>query len=106
MTKVLIQALSEFKSDMGTLYGDKLYRVELFGSHARGDAEDDSDVDILVVLKGPVRPYDEIEKTGEIVSRISLKYDCVISCVFMDAERFATRNGPLLRNIRREGVSV
>lgn len=106
MKKELLQVISAFKSDMTALYGDKLYRVELFGSHARGDAGDDSDVDILVVLKGPVRPYDEIEKTGEIVSRISLKYDCVISCVFMDVERFITRNGPLLRNIRREGVAV
>lgn len=106
MTKELLQAISEFKSELTELYGVKLYLIELFGSHARGDAGDDSDVDLLVVLKGSVRPYDEIEKTGEIVSRISLKYDCVISCVFMDTERFITRNGPLLRNIRREGVAV
>ena len=106
MTKSLLQAISEFKSELTTLYGSKLHIIELFGSHARGDAEDDSDVDILVVLNDQVRPYDEIEKTGEIVSRISLKYDCVISCVFMGYERFITCNGPLLRNIRREGVAI
>jgi predicted nucleotidyltransferase len=106
MTLELSRVISEFKHEMATLYGKRLFRMELFGSRARGDAGDDSDVDVLVVLEGPVRPYDEIERTGDIVSRISLKYGCVISCVFMDKERFLTRNGPLLRNIRREGVAV
>jgi len=106
MRSNLQQAISELKRDIAGLYGDRLFHMALFGSHARGEAGADSDVDILVVLKGSVRPFDEIERTGEIVSRISLKYDFVLSCTFMDEDRYLTRNGPLLRNIRREGVAI
>ena len=40
----------EFKDEMKSLYGDMLYKVILFGSFARNDFRDDSDVDFLVVL--------------------------------------------------------
>jgi predicted nucleotidyltransferase len=88
------------------LYGNRLHRMILFGSHARGDAEPESDIDVLVVLEGPVNAYDEIERTGYIVSGISLDHNVVIGCVFTDLERYKTRQGPFLRNIRREGVAV
>ena len=80
--------------------------VILYGSHARGDMESGSDIDILVILHGDVHPMDEIRRTGGIVSRISLKYNEVISCLFMEEERYLHRNGPLLRNIRKEGIPL
>lgn len=78
----------------------------LFGSQARGEAEDASDIDVLVVLIGRVNPADEVSKSSEIVADISLRNDVVISCVFIDEESFLHRNGPLLRNVRREGIRV
>jgi predicted nucleotidyltransferase len=98
--------LGELRRGLESLYGDRLARLVLFGSQARGDAAPDSDIDVLVVLKGTVDPCDEIERTGGIVADLSLKFNEVISCVFMDDRRFKVWNGPLLRNIRREGVTV
>jgi predicted nucleotidyltransferase len=86
--------------------GERLVRMVLYGSQARGDAEPGSDIDILVVLQGPVQPGDEIARTGGIVTDLSLQFQAVISCVFMDEDRFLHRSGPLLRNIRREGITV
>jgi uncharacterized protein len=97
---ILLQLRSQFE----TLYGDRLVQMLLFGSQARGDAEPDSDIDVLVVLQGAVNPGEEIEKTGKIVAGLSLENDAVISCLFMDEYRFINRNGPLLRNIRKEGI--
>jgi hypothetical protein len=37
---------------------------------------------------------------------LSLKHDVVVSCVFMAEEEFERRQGPFLRNVRREGVVV
>ena len=88
------------------LYGSRLSRLILYGSQVRGDADRYSDIDVLVVLKGSVKPGDEIARTGGVVADLSLQIDKVITCVFMDEERYLHRAGPLLRNIRREGVTV
>lgn len=98
--------LSELRKKLQAIYGDKLAHVILFGSHARGDADPDSDIDVLVVLKGKMNPGEEIQRTGEIVAGLSLENDAVISCVFMDEDRFLHKNGPLLRNIRKEGIAA
>jgi predicted nucleotidyltransferase len=98
--------LDELQRRFQALYGERLLRLVLFGSQARSDAEPGSDIDLLVVLKGRVSPGDEIARTGDIVAELSLQFDQVICCLFMDEERFETRNGPLLRNIRREGIPV
>lgn len=98
--------LAELRSLLETFYGERLMRMVLFGSQARGDAEPGSDIDVLVVLGGDVSPAEEIDRTSEILANLSLQFSEVISCVFMDEERFIHRNGPLLRNIRREGVAV
>ncbi len=98
--------INEIKESFSHLYGLRLFRVVLFGSHARGDEEPGSDIDLLVVLEGEVCPVTEIDRTGSLVASLSLRHDVVISCIFMDKERFLHRNGPLLRNIRREGITV
>jgi predicted nucleotidyltransferase len=78
----------------------------LYGSQARGDAVPGSDIDVIVVLQGPVSPGEEIARTGGIVADLSLSYGVVIACLFMDQEQFMHGHGPFLRNVRREGISV
>lgn len=104
MNPVLQPILKQLKQDLMALYGDRLVHLTLFGSQARGDQEPDSDIDVLVVLRSPVNPGEEIKRTGKIIADLSLHYDVVISCLFMDETDYRTRNNALLRNIRREGV--
>ncbi len=102
-----IQAIvAELHRRLEALYGTRLVKIVLFGSQARGDAEPGSDIDVLVVLNGPVNPGEEISRTGDVVAELCLAHGVVIACVFMDRDRFLHRQGPLLRNIRREGVPV
>jgi uncharacterized protein len=96
--------LTHLKQDLVDIYGDRLLQLTLFGSQARGDAEPGSDIDVLVVLKPPVNPGEEIKRTGKAIADLSLHYDVVISCLFVDEVHYQTRNGSLLRNIRKEGV--
>jgi hypothetical protein len=65
----------------------------------------DSDIDVLVVLKGNVNPGEEIKRTSLMVAELSLEYNQVISRLFMDESRFNSYNSPLLQNIRREGIA-
>lgn len=104
MNEKLQVILRKLRSRFEEIYGDRLVKMVLFGSQARGDAQSDSDIDVLVVLKGEVNPGEEIEKTGNIVAELSLENNEVISCLYMDEHRFTHRNGPLLRNIRKEGI--
>lgn len=53
------------------LYGDRLVKLVLYGSQARREAQPHSDIDILVVLEGPVHPGEEIERTGDIVAEFA-----------------------------------
>ncbi|MGD2181972.1 nucleotidyltransferase domain-containing protein [Lusitaniella coriacea] len=106
MNQKLKSILNQLRSHFEQIYGDRLVKMVLFGSQARGDARPDSDIDVLIVLKGEVNLGEEIVKTSQIVATLSLEYDEVISRLFMDEDRFVYRNGPLLRNIRKEGVAL
>jgi predicted nucleotidyltransferase len=45
-------ALDLLKAGLAEIYGDRLAGLVLYGSQARGDAREDSDVDVAVVLRG------------------------------------------------------
>jgi len=96
--------LAELRSRLEALYGNRLVKLILYGSQAREDAEPDSDVDVLVVLRGVVNAGEEIERTGDIVSDVSLLNRTVVSCLFVSDERYRSEWTPLLANVRREGV--
>jgi len=100
------EILTELRQRLEAIYGERLVRLVLFGSQARGDAEDGSDIDVMVVLNGPVSPCEEIERTEEVVAGISLEHDVVVCCVFMSEDRFERERSPLLLNVRREGIAV
>ena len=106
MNDKLRQMLSDLRQGFEQIYGDRLQRMILFGSQARGDAEAGSDVDVMVVLAGETRAADEIERTGGITSDLSLQFNTVLSCLFISAERYEKERSPLLLNVHREGVML
>lgn len=78
----------------------------LYGSQARGGAESGSDIDVLVVLQGPVSPEEEIARTSDIIASLSLSHGVGLSRTFVSLDRFEREQSPLLMNIRREGVAA
>ena len=106
MNEKLQTILTELRAKLAALYGDRLVKVILFGSQARGDATLESDIDVMVVLQGKVNPYEEVDRTNALTSALSLKYDTLISTLFVAEERFQSERSPLLLNVRREGVRV
>lgn len=94
------------KRELKALYGDRLKEVYLYGSYARGTATRDSDIDLLVVLEGPVRPGREIHRMNPVVSKACLEHDVLISVLPVSKEHYARRDSPFLLNVRREAVAV
>lgn len=106
VSEQLQNLLAELRGRFEALYGTRLVRLVLFGSRARGDAEPGSDIDVLVVLEGPVRAGEEIRRSLDDVAELSLENNVVFSCVFVSRDRFENELSPMLINVRREGVPV
>lgn len=104
MDTELEEILREFKTETEKLYGKRLKNVILFGSWARGDATEDSDIDLLVVLDGKVIPGKEIDRMIDVITDINSKYGVLISIYPISVKDFTTLNSPLLLNVRREGI--
>lgn len=106
MNEAIRPILDELKARLVELYGERLDRVILYGSQARGDQEEDSDIDVLIVLKGPVQTGKERRKISPITADISLKNTVVISSIIVSDEDYTSRPRLFFDNVRREGVRL
>ncbi len=106
MKEKIQQITKEFKEKISLIYKNRLSSLILFGSQARGDAEEFSDIDILVVLKGNINLSEELEKISKIRQDICLKFDEVISCIFTTEEKFLNEKSSFYKNVKREGVII
>jgi len=83
-------------------------RVILYGSRARGDAQPDSDWDILVLLDGPVEPHRTVAIRRRIF-QLELETDIVVSAMVLSHEAWdspLSRAMPFHANVVREGVEL
>ena len=98
--------VQELRQALEALYGARLKRLVFYGSHARGEATDNSDIDVMVVLDGPVRPGEEIRRMGWIRTRLNLKYEQLLSLLPISTDDFQQKDMPLLDDVRQEGIVV
>jgi predicted nucleotidyltransferase len=73
--------LGELNLRLLALYGERLRGVYLFGSHARDEANEESDADILIVLDRVENYSREIDTTSELTSELSLEHGISLSRV-------------------------
>ena len=89
--------------------GDKLEAVVLYGSYARGDFNDDSDIDIMIRV---ICTKDELENyrhiLSDVASGLSLEYNVMVSVSVVDTETFHRyrRHLPYFENVEREGIKI
>ena len=102
----VLRIVREFQRKLAELYSDRLKGVYLYGSYARGDARWDSDIDVAVVLEGPLRQREESRRASEIISNVSLRHNCVLMPLFLSEEEFRERPYAVHRSIAREGVPI
>jgi predicted nucleotidyltransferase len=102
----LNQILKEYRSRLVKILGDDLELVVLYGSQARKDAAEGSDIDVLCVMKSPIRYGDLINRTSKDTAEISLKYDIVISRAFVNREDYDSGRSSFLMNVHREQLAI
>jgi len=96
--------LAETRAELEKIYLNRFKEMILFGSYARGDFVEGSDIDIALLLEELKDSYLEREKYFPVISRLSLEYDAVVSVIPFDYLEFKVKRTPLILNVQKEGV--
>lgn len=105
--KQIETAIQSLKERLVKLYGNDV-ELRIFGSVARDDYHEDSDIDILVVLPSHVNNAIE-EQVFDLAYDIELEYGVIIGTIVYSKEFWSSEQAasmPLYKNIQRESLFV
>lgn len=97
--------IARFRAALSEVYRERLERVVLFGSRARGDASPDSDYDFAVFLRDAGSLWEESGPLAEIETRILLDTGAIINALPFPAADYDART-PLMHELRRDGHEI
>ncbi len=95
------------KEQLKLLYGDRLAKLVLYGSYARGDFHEESDIDFLVVLNDEnIDVGKELRFMNSAIHKISFENDVIISKHPATLRQLQTSQFPFYQNVRKEGIEI
>lgn len=97
--------LDRFRAALAQAYGERIERVVLFGSRARGDAQPDSDYDIAVFIRDHGSAWDENSRLADITTKILLDTGAVINAIPLLEGSYRQRTG-FMHEVRKDGVEL
>ncbi|MEJ2105073.1 MAG: nucleotidyltransferase domain-containing protein [Ignavibacteriaceae bacterium] len=107
MNKEILEKLKvEIEKAARELLGDRLTKVILYGSYARGDFDEESDIDFALMSKlteSEIPAYND--PIGEITSKLSRKYGILITLIIISSDSFNRYKDvmPFYMNLVKEG---
>lgn len=109
MTNKIDTIINKFVTEVSNLIGNRLKKVILYGSYARGDYHVNSDLDIMILTDFTEEELVEYRmKIRDIACDIELENDIVISPVVRNLEKYNERINviPFYTNVQKEGVVI
>jgi predicted nucleotidyltransferase len=97
-------ALEYARVRLTEMYGDRISRVILYGSHARSEAGPESDVDVLVVLRTEFDLYDELKRLTRLKLHLLERFDTYVSFQAFAEVAYQDLRRPFMRNVHAEGI--
>lgn len=109
MPYVLKDELREFIQELSKLLGNGFEKAILYGSYARGDYNENSDIDIMILVNLSDKQILQFEnQIFDLAFEIELKYGKTISPIIKNIDQFEYWSDalPFYRNVLEEGVDV
>ncbi len=106
LPKDLRQLLAQLDERLKDFYGERYAGLILFGSYARGDWTEHSDVDLLLLLKGEVSSSREIMRSSDVVYPFALESGHLLTLVPVSLEAYHLSQDPLFWNVHAEGIPL
>jgi predicted nucleotidyltransferase len=101
----LAALLRRLDVELRGLYGEERYgHLILYGSYARDEADEGSDVDLLVLLEGEVDPVRELIRTEDVKWALALASGSALSVLAVGVEAYHSSEEPFLWSARTEGI--
>jgi predicted nucleotidyltransferase len=101
------RALSDLRQEIGRRLPELRVRMTVFGSRARGDAEADSDMHVLLEVETDRMACPDKQQLRQIASEISLASGIIVSLLVVDRQTIKERGDfSPFDNIRGEGIAV
>jgi uncharacterized protein len=98
--------LKRFRAAVNEIYGDRVARMVLYGSRARGDAEPDSDYDVAVFLRDMCDRFKEMDRLADLSTALLDETGEFVHAMPYSAEGYNDPRMPLMHEIRREGIEL
>lgn len=109
MPKVISNILNDFTSKVKLLLGNRIKRIILYGSYARGDYNNNSDIDIMILTNLNFEEIEEYrDKISDIAFDIELEEGVIISPVIKNIDKYNEKINivPFYMNVQKEGVII
>lgn len=107
MPQTIELLMKQYMTEVQKIYGENLSRIILYGSYARGDFRNDSDIDIMILVR---LSEIELKKYSQELSYMTydfnLDHDLDIKPIVKSEDHFRkwTKNYPFYANVQNEGV--
>lgn len=101
-----LKAIKELKKELAKKF--HVYDVVIFGSVARQEADEESDLDLLIIIKENAT-HEIRNNISDLVFEINLKYETNISIIVIERERWEkgfTKITPFYKEIQKDGVFI
>lgn len=98
--------LAKYRAAVTALYGDRIERIVLYGSRARGDARPDSDYDVAIFLKDLGSRLQEGRPLADIELAIMDETGAIVSALLYPAGHWKDAVSPLMSEIRKDGLDL